>query len=744
MGKKERAAVSLQFRFNSIFFRTFLLVLLVCGLLIGSFLLYVVASENRNLKSSTEESLRNLLRTDSIATEMTLTNLQQMMNQTIWEKEFTSAMVTPNRDSYTRTSAIITRLHQIAQDYAYIHKAFLYIPTNETVYSSDQSYLPVEETSYELFRDTEYLKRIDGTKLTQTNDSLFVKNASGKVYLCQHLYPDYIRSIGMLIFEIDPSRVKANSDAERYTIYDRDGSRIFAQEEAALEDISQWMSAVNGQAEGTVAAADNESYYYYRSSLTGWVYLLPERTGSRVISGQKILWLVTGAVLLGLFFAFLASSRISRPVRKLVDEVAGKNPGMMDAKNEMEYLTRVYRTQDEQNRELQQTLETVTPLALEHLFSRVLSGHAPSSEEIAATLESLGNPFPEQARYMVIRMELTDAAGGRLSAPDYQICAMNLQKNLPAALPEDSWIIPVYREEGILALVLVVPPAQSEAQTQQTVGVICRTAGEDIPKPYHMTYGCGNIYDRPCDAQYSYRDAGRSLARRKFYAQEAADPGPDEQPVRNSYFELCRDLIRTLQSGGLREAQLRNDRILSGILAAEDAAGETEKYLITLLQVAGIMQAADIRDLEAERSVFCAGLAQKSGREIREFCSGFLEKLEQRYSRKASQHIERIQEYLQENYSDSSLSLDMAAEQAGISSSYLSRLFRQSLNVSFVDYLNGLRVAAAQELLVSSDRKVKDIAYMTGFNSTQSFFRIFKKFTGMSPGDYRQRSGGER
>ena len=86
----------------------------------------------------------------------------------------------------------------------------------------------------------------------------------------------------------------------------------------------------------------------------------------------------------------------------------------------------------------------------------------------------------------------------------------------------------------------------------------------------------------------------------------------------------------------------------------------------------------------------------------------------------------------------------MAAEQAGISSSYLSRLFRQSLNVSFVDYLNGLRVAAAQELLVSSDRKVKDIAYMTGFNSTQSFFRIFKKFTGMSPGDYRQRSGGER
>ena len=46
-----------------------------------------------------------------------------------------------------------------------------------------------------------------------------------------------------------------------------------------------------------------------------------------------------------------------------------------------------------------------------------------------------------------------------------------------------------------------------------------------------------------------------------------------------------------------------------------------------------------------------------------------------------------------------------------------------------------------RDRLESTDLLIKDIAYQTGFNSMQNFFRIFKKLTGVSPGEYRQNLG---
>ena len=123
--------------------------------------------------------------------------------------------------------------------------------------------------------------------------------------------------------------------------------------------------------------------------------------------------------------------------------------------------------------------------------------------------------------------------------------------------------------------------------------------------------------------------------------------------------------------------------------------------------------------------------------QVKEFCVQLLELVARRNKTKSSQHVERIREYIHTNYSDSSLSLYMAAEQVGLSPSYLSRLFKQEMGASFVDYISSVRVEKAKELLESSDLMVKDIAYQTGFNSMQNFFRIFKKQTGIAPGEYR-------
>ena len=107
-----------------------------------------------------------------------------------------------------------------------------------------------------------------------------------------------------------------------------------------------------------------------------------------------------------------------------------------------------------------------------------------------------------------------------------------------------------------------------------------------------------------------------------------------------------------------------------------------------------------------------------------------LHNIERKDRTRASQHIARVQEYILENYSDSTLSLESVAERIGITSSYLSRLFKKETGSSFVDYVNTVRVQKAKFLLAQSELKIKDIAYQTGFHSIQNFFRIFKRMTG--------------
>ena len=81
--------------------------------------------------------------------------------------------------------------------------------------------------------------------------------------------------------------------------------------------------------------------------------------------------------------------------------------------------------------------------------------------------------------------------------------------------------------------------------------------------------------------------------------------------------------------------------------------------------------------------------------------------------------------------------MNSVADHAGISPSYVSRLFKEELNIAFIDYLNCVRVEKTKELLRTTKLPVQDIGYQVGFNTIQNFFRVFKKHTGTSPGSWR-------
>ena len=102
-----------------------------------------------------------------------------------------------------------------------------------------------------------------------------------------------------------------------------------------------------------------------------------------------------------------------------------------------------------------------------------------------------------------------------------------------------------------------------------------------------------------------------------------------------------------------------------------------------------------------------------------------------------SKYVLQTLSYIAEHYAEK-LTLTGIASQFYISPYYLSRLFKKSINLSLIEYINGVRIKAAQNLIEKSNESISDIAEKTGFMTTAHFRRVFKDATGLSPQQYRQ------
>jgi two-component system response regulator YesN len=106
--------------------------------------------------------------------------------------------------------------------------------------------------------------------------------------------------------------------------------------------------------------------------------------------------------------------------------------------------------------------------------------------------------------------------------------------------------------------------------------------------------------------------------------------------------------------------------------------------------------------------------------------------------------IDKAMQFIRENY-NKDISLASIAGQINLSPFYLSKLFRRVTGKTCTDSITEERIKAAKKLLLKNFSS-KETCYLVGFNSQNYFTRIFKKFTGLTPGEFRfahSKEGGE-
>lgn len=94
--------------------------------------------------------------------------------------------------------------------------------------------------------------------------------------------------------------------------------------------------------------------------------------------------------------------------------------------------------------------------------------------------------------------------------------------------------------------------------------------------------------------------------------------------------------------------------------------------------------------------------------------------------------------YINEHYMEE-LNANDIAHKFMLSPSYFRYLFKSITSKTFTEYLNGVRVLKAVEMLKTTDKRVVDISRVTGFNNTNNFNKVFRQQTGVAPLQYRKR-----
>lgn len=113
--------------------------------------------------------------------------------------------------------------------------------------------------------------------------------------------------------------------------------------------------------------------------------------------------------------------------------------------------------------------------------------------------------------------------------------------------------------------------------------------------------------------------------------------------------------------------------------------------------------------------------------------------LEKRKNEKLDKNVELAQQYVRDHYREK-ISLGQVAEALNISQGHLSSTFKKQTGQTFTDYVNGVKVEKAKELIAAHQYMMYEISDMLGFDTQYYFSTVFKKVAGCTPKEYEQES----
>ncbi|WP_105614517.1 AraC family transcriptional regulator [Vallitalea okinawensis] len=281
---------------------------------------------------------------------------------------------------------------------------------------------------------------------------------------------------------------------------------------------------------------------------------------------------------------------------------------------------------------------------------------------------------------------------------------------------------------------------------------ILKAAQSMISEQFNRTisFGVSPLINGIPDLRDGYLNALSTLDYRISYGKESIIYSHLLNPAihpENSYEELFVRVINQLELNHLEEIESCLDQLFASIKEKGDV---TNDYVMTILSplITRTYNYLSIHLLRFSRvlgddhsSMYKLVSEQESLIALKKVLMDLYLKiiLIQEDQGKNLSIIDRSLQYIKDNYNDHNLDLTVLSTEMNISYSYLRKQIKEQTGLTYIEYLNKYRIKKAKELLQQRTHTIKEISFLVGYNNDQSFNRYFKKYEGMTPGEYRRK-----
>ena len=227
-----------------------------------------------------------------------------------------------------------------------------------------------------------------------------------------------------------------------------------------------------------------------------------------------------------------------------------------------------------------------------------------------------------------------------------------------------------------------------------------------------------------------------SIQMYKNYGSDKPNPYP---------YEKEKDLIAKVTSGNVQESKGILNDLLGYVLFSGGSSLDTVKSraieLSSLLSRAAMEGGAGTDSILKINNQFLKSLQQISDLEslcykLQEIVEEFTESMFNYIPSKNYEITKKAMLYISNNYSNN-ITLKAVAKHVHLNPAYFSTIFKQSSGSSYKEYLNMVRIEESKRLLANTDYSIIDIAIATGFEDQSYFSKVFKRYTGLTPKQYR-------
>lgn len=253
----------------------------------------------------------------------------------------------------------------------------------------------------------------------------------------------------------------------------------------------------------------------------------------------------------------------------------------------------------------------------------------------------------------------------------------------------------------------------------------------------------------------SFRDA-EGLMKRRFFCSpnqhvlgftELPDNSSDRQQTKNIQDIYSERIANYIQSGNLHMLMEVMEELKNDLYYTDVSVPILKHYLADIMiQVKSIItHTYGIADLPIPNNAAIISTIEEHYYlyEIMQFFTMQFEMYMNAIDSPSRESVmDGILNYIHHNYQEN-LKLGAIAELFGYNSSYLGKVFNKTTGKNFNSYVDEVRIENSKKLLLEHDYKVYEIAQRVGYTNVDYFHKKFKKYTGMSPAEYRKKRLGE-